>query len=268
MQFEPQSPKEWLDAEFGRRRKKNPRYSLRMLAQRLDLPSGRLSELLSGRRCFTERLGIKIANRLALPPEERHRLLSLIRQARSGAPFSTGSRNSKNADSSFRQLSADAFHAIAEPHHFAILSLMETDHFSNDVRWMAQRLDLSSVEIRSAIERLERLGLLTEKNGKLVPTQKQLTTTHDIESAALQRSHKQSLEQAIETLDSVPVELRDITSMTMAIDLKRIPQAKAMIKKFRREVCDLLESGDSKSEVYNINIQLVPITRIQSQRKS
>lgn len=145
---------------------------------------------------------------------------------------------------------------------------METDHFSNDVRWMAQRLDLSSVEIRSAIERLERLGLLTEKNGKLVPTQKQLTTTHDIESAALQRSHKQSLEQAIETLDSVPVELRDITSMTMAIDLKRIPQAKAMIKKFRREVCDLLESGDSKSEVYNINIQLVPITRIQSQRKS
>lgn len=85
-------------------------------------------------------------------------------------------------------------------------------------------------------------------------------TTSDIPSAALRRSHRQTLEQAIESLEEVRIELRDITSITMAIDPARIGEAKTAIRRFRRDMAALLEDG-RRTEVYNLNVQLVPVTR-------
>ena len=81
-----------------------------------------------------------------------------------------------------------------------------------------------------------------------------------MESQALRISHRQSIEQALLALNEFPIELRDITSITMAIDLKRLPLAKKIIKEFRLKMSDVLEKGD-QSEVYNLNIQLLPVSR-------
>ena len=81
-----------------------------------------------------------------------------------------------------------------------------------------------------------------------------------MESQALRISHRQSIEQALLALNEIPIELRDITSITMAIDLKRLPLAKKIIKEFRLKMSDVLEKGD-QSEVYNLNIQLLPVSR-------
>ncbi len=94
----------------------------------------------------------------------------------------------------------------------------------------------------------------------LEKTSKNVTTTHDVQSAALQLSHKQNLELAALALDEVAIEHRDITSITMAIDAKKLPLAKAMIKNFRRQLSEFLESGN-KNEVYNLNVQLFPLTK-------
>jgi hypothetical protein len=48
--------------------------------------------------------------------------------------------------------------------------------------------------------------------------------------------------------------------MTMAIDPKKLPQAKERIRDFRRGLSEFLESGN-RSEVYRINIQLMPVTK-------
>ncbi|MGZ3740999.1 MAG: DUF4423 domain-containing protein, partial [Bdellovibrionota bacterium] len=61
-------------------------------------------------------------------------------------------------------------------------------------------------------------------------------------------------------IEAVPTEERDITSMTMAIDPRRLPLAKTLIRKFRFRLADLLETGD-RTEVYNLNVQLVPVTK-------
>jgi uncharacterized protein (TIGR02147 family) len=253
MELKYESTRTWLETEFARRRQKNSRYSLRMFARQLTVPSGRLSELVSGRRRMSEELGARIATRLLLPPEERDLFLQLARQERSPKTAAK--------ETVFRPLDSDAFHAIADWYHFAILSLMETDDYTHDPAWIAKRLNISPIQARGALERLERLELIREKaNGRWEPMQEGVTTTHDLESVALRISHRQTIAQTLEALDTVPLEQRDVTSMTMAIDRKRLPRAKQMIKKFRRELSTFLESGDCKDEVYNINIQLVPLT--------
>jgi hypothetical protein len=91
-------------------------------------------------------------------------------------------------------------------------------------------------------------------------------TTQDIESAALKRSHAQSLEQVIEALNVVPAQLREINSTTMAISLRRLPEAKKLIRQFQRKLCAFLECNDDASEareeVYNLNVQLVPVSKL------
>ncbi len=242
-----------LQQEFCQRRAKNPRYSLRAFAKSMGIPSGRVSEILSGKRSLTPEMANKISERLGLGIEVRTRLFASIALERQ-LPIPTQTPT--------HELNADEFNLIADWYHFAILSLMETKGFQSDIAWMAKRLGISSIETRSAMDRLKRLGCVEEKNGKYALRKGGTTTTHEVPSSALRKSHKQSLEQSIQALEEIPVELRDITSMTMAIDVVKIPAAKAAIKEFRRKISALLESG-KQTEVYNINIQLVPVTKIQ-----
>jgi uncharacterized protein (TIGR02147 family) len=76
----------------------------------------------------------------------------------------------------------------------------------------------------------------------------------------LKRSHRESILQAAEALDSIPTAERDITSMTMAIDPRKLPLAKTLIREFRFRLAELLETGN-RTEVYNLNVQLVPVTK-------
>lgn len=261
------SPRIQLQEEFNRRKARNRHYSLRAFARALDLPPGRLSEILSDKRPMTLELGEKISASLGFSPEIRKHFLEKVRQTRrersSWKKIEQGSAEAPDpAQSDFEQLSEDSFQVLADWYHFAIFVLIETDDFDPSLLWIAKRLDISTIEARSAIERLDRIGLIEEKRGSWVTTRKNLTTSHEVSSSALKHSHRQDLERAISSLEEVPIELRDITSVTMAIDPARLPEAKKMIAAFRRKLCRYLESG-KKKEVYNLNVQLVPISQRQ-----
>jgi uncharacterized protein (TIGR02147 family) len=224
------------------------------MAQQLGLPSGRLSEILNGRRRLSRPLAEKISEALAYPPKKRAKFLDLV-DSQNGGWIETTEKPG------YLQLSTDAFHVLADWYHFAILSLIETDDFNPAPAAIAQRLGISPTQARSSLDRLIRLGLIRVlTDGTILKTSANISTTHDVESAALRFSHKQNLELAIASLEDHAINERDITSMTMAVDSEKLPIAKAMIKKFRRDVCTFLEGG-VKNEVYNLNVQLIPLTK-------
>lgn len=198
-----------------------------------------------------------LADRLDLAPEQELELLRLIDLDRSRKKLRPAARS---ADAEYSELREDIFSAIADWYHFAILELTRIKEFRWDYKWIGSRLGITSSEARQATERMIRLGLLRVDNKRLTLTNKSLSTTNDIPSSALRLSHRQSLEMAIAALHEVPVDLRDVTSITVATNLQNLPRAKGMIKKFRRQLSKILESGET-TEVYNINIQLLPVTK-------
>lgn len=250
----------WLEKEFEKRRAKNPAYSLRALARHLKMPSGRLSEILACKRPLTLRMAENVADRLSLDPLLRASFLEVVHQEQIQRRHRTGDVKTHVIEPEYKQLSLDAFQVISDWYHFALLNLIELEDFRVDVRWIARRLDISTVEVRGAIERLMRLELIIKKGNTYVRTLNNLATTHDISSAALRRFHRQVLERALDALENVPLEQRDITSISMSIDAAKILRAKAMIKQFRRKLCLFLESGE-KNEVYQLNVQLVPVSK-------
>lgn len=50
--------------------------------------------------------------------------------------------------------------------------------------------------------------------------------------------------------------------MTMAIDISKLDKARELTRKYRREMCALLENGE-QTQVYNLGIQLSPISKKQ-----
>ncbi|MBI3542017.1 MAG: TIGR02147 family protein [Deltaproteobacteria bacterium] len=245
----PKIPRVWLENEFARRRQANPAYSLRAFARQLELPPGRLSEILSDKRNVTRKVAEKIAERLGFDPAMREEFLGCVRRGPTDL-----------VSDEHRQLSLDAYQAISDWHHYAILSLTELDDFEYDVGWIARRLGISTVDARAAVERLLRLELAEERDGTLARTQAKLLAGHDVSSPALRKRHERVLRDAIEALGDAPSSARDVTSVVVATDPAKIPEAKAMIRRFRRKLCAFLESG-AKKEVYNLNVQLVPVTK-------
>lgn len=263
-------PVDWLRNEYLRRRDANPQYSLRAFAKSLEVPSGRLSELLEGKRQLTQFMGKKLANKLGLSQELTRSFLDLIaknhKDERRKLLAPTAKQITRQGASNGDQLlSTDVVHAIVNWEHYAILSLLETKDARPDADWIARRLGISAAEVEQAVERLVRIGLLAIKDQQWTPLKRGLTAAHELPSDSRLASHKEFLLQAVKALDEVPEELRDISSTTMAVNPKKLPEAKRILHDFRRGLAAYLKDGPC-DEVYSLHIQLIPVTKLSSPR--
>lgn len=204
---------------------------------------------------LTVAIGEKVALKMGFPPDARDIFLNLIRRERNETLELT------ETPWDVAHIDPDMFELISNWHHYAILSLTETEDFTNQLAWIGDRLGITTEEAEQAVARLRRLGLVQDDPAKgIKATHKNVTTTHDVISYALRKAHKQYLDKGIEALDEIPVAERDITGMVMAIDRERLSEAKALIKNFRRQLSELLETGN-RNEVYSLTVQLIPVTR-------
>lgn len=226
-----------LKLELERRKAVNPRYSLRAFAQHLGIQPGRLSEYLNHQRVMSQTTQMKVFQKL-------------------GFHF-------KDSKIDFIEdkitLDEKTFSLIANPVYFYILALFDLNQFSGTAKEISKRLGLPANKTQEHIDKLLQMGFLKKENSKLTRIPSSLKTTTDRASEAIRYSHKITLKEIIDQIDEVPMEARDVTSITMAIDIKKIPLAKKLIQNFRKDLSELLESGD-KTEVYNLNVQLFPVT--------
>lgn len=240
-------PIEFIRNEYMKRRQANAAYSMRAFARDLGISPARLSQVLSRKRTLT------------------HGQLQCIRAAMNLDAATTQSlANFKKRPKprKYVPIAMDHYRLIADWQHFAILSLLETVTGKNarDIQWIAKRLASTTVEIRQAIERLLNLDLIEETQEGYRPVQNNLSSTSEAPSTALRHFHHQMLDLAKHALDEQPIERRSVTAMTMAINSKKLPEAKEMIQEFRRNLCAFLEDG-AADEVYSLNVQLFQLTK-------
>ena len=242
----------------------NPSYSLRAFSKRLSLSPAAVSEILNGKRKVSAKMAERITDQLALDPEKKNAVLEAFKETpESTSPLPTSTPLSPRES---LELSQDHFKLISEWYHYAILSLAETRGFHDDASAIAERLGIRTQDAEKAIERLGRIGLLKRlPSGRLKPTGVNCKSPDDIAMAALRHAHFKNLELAKKSLEEDPVDVRDFTSMTMAIDPSKVPIAKKMIRNFMEQLCYTLESGQ-KSEVYQYCVQLLPLTKTPAKK--
>jgi hypothetical protein len=227
---------------------RNERYSLRAFARDLDISPTSLSLFMQGKRGLAPAAAERVRERLsALFP---HRDLSGIQAPAAG-----------EVAAEYTPLDLDKVAVISDWYHFAILSLLELDDFVATPARIARRLNLPQSTATAALERLARLDLTAvDRHGRLRATGKSFSTPDQVSHMALRRPHYQCLELAKESLDNDPIEKRNFSAMTMAIDPDRLDEARRRVKRFNRALCAYLEGG-KKTEVYRLCVQLFPLSR-------
>lgn len=243
-----------LNETFSETQLRNPAFSLRAFARRLEVSPSALSEILKGKRRVSKKLAGRVVGNLCLGPIESRRLLELFPEH----PQRRGTQT--EYQSPYVELGIDQFHVMTEWYHFGILSLSQTFDFEDTPAWVAKRLNIRESDAQDALERLERTGLLKrELNGKLRPTNRDYSTTDGVSDVSIRRAHATNLELARRSLENDLIDNRDFTATTMAIDLKKLPMAKKMIREFHDKLCAYLESG-KRSEVYKLSVQMIPLS--------
>lgn len=225
-----------LRRELLKRHQRNPKYSLRAFAKHLDLEPSYLSKLLQGKRMFNSKNIGRLEKKLGLSLSQ------------------TEPQNFQNISSSAIY---DNWHALA------ILEFLLIKNAGTNEKSISRSLGISLFEAREALNLLEKLGHI--KGNRLGNWKLNNTNTSSIgipASEQLKNLQRRYLSLADIALDEVAPELRDQSGITMAIDIAMIPKAKECIKKFRRELCALMQEHQKFNSVYQLSISFFPLTKI------
>ena len=232
-----------LSAKLCKSKLENPRTSQRSFALRLGISSGVLSDLLNQKRPITKKMALKLKSNLNLNSEEETQFLKVI----------------DNQKINFKPLPAESYELISNGLHFSILRALELSDAESNENWLSKRLNRTKTEIRSSLNRLFNLELITKKNDLWTTTENNLHTSDHIPSEAIQNNHKQSLDEAKSSLTSDPIDVRDFTSLTFNIDQDYLSDYTDAIRDFRKKILSISKNQNS-NEVYKLSIQLFPMT--------
>ncbi len=240
-----------LRLELQKRLATRPRYSLRAFAKALKVSPATLSLILSGKLEVSDYVKNKTIDALNLTEKQIQFLLNSPK----------ASKVQKKDRSHVQEMTWDIFSVLSEWYHFAILSLLELKDSTLDPDWITKKLGIPKIEATAAVARLKRLGLVTEVNGRWTQSQGHLRVPPTLSTSASKKFQRQLLMKAIDSLDTDPADVRDITSMTFAMDPKLITHASNQITEFRRSLTSNLEAKSQPTSVYNLTIQLYPVTK-------
>lgn len=270
--FDFNDPVDFLQASLTQTQKQNPQFSLRAWSRQLgQAQPALLSMVLNRKRKLLPSLGVKLGEsfkkRSQMSEQELRYFNLLVVYANAGSAeeklLYQKLLASLRPDQSFSTLQLDQLRAVQEWYHFAVLEMTELTEFSkvsprNVPKWMSSKLDeVSPSEIKEAIDRLLRLGLLeANTKGQLSKTKSKLATPTDIPNRSIRTFHAEMLRRATIALESQAIDHRDITGHLMPISVNKLPQAKILIRNFRTELAELLKPDSSKQSVYFLGIQL------------
>lgn len=240
-----------LHSKFKSARATNPRLSLRNLALKAKLSPGHVSEIFSGKRPISKVNLEKLAVALRLTPIE-------VQEAEKY--FESDNARKKSTRSMDRVLNKTEFSEISSTEYFHTLAALDISFDSINANDIAAKTGLSVAQTETILAKFMKLGILhSHENGDVQKSLLSISTERDIPNFEIQRFHTEALEKTKETFTKVPVNKREMVSVSMAINPKNIPLAKKEIEKCWKNVYTKLTRGE-RTEVYTLGIQLVPIT--------
>lgn len=241
--------REFLKEEFEKRKIKHEKYSLRDYAKSAGIRVSALSEILNGKRNVSAKLAQRVFENVGAP--------------RKTIGFFLKEFNFIRSRPAFLAISEDKYELICETRFYAFMALMETKGFISDIKWIAQRLQLTEELAKDTIETLVQLELVERDVwGELTLSQANLQSPDGGASEANRKSHLQGIEMAKKSLEVDDVKDRDFSAMIFPLCPSLLPKVEAKIRSLYEELSALSETAP-KREVYRINVQMFPITKVR-----
>jgi uncharacterized protein (TIGR02147 family) len=148
-------------------------------------------------------------------------------------------------------------------YYVAIRELLDVHLFSDDYKELAKKVypPIKPSEAKEAIATLEKLGLIKrDPNGYFKRLDAIVSSGDEWESLVIQKYQSETMELAREALYSVPKPQRDISTLTLSISEAGLSRMKEKIRECRRELLEIAKADESADRVYQLNLQLFPLS--------
>lgn len=246
-----------------------PSFSYRYFSRRAGFSSPNFLKLvIDGKRNLGSDSVDQIGEAIRLTAEEQHFFANLVgfNQATTASDKNrhferlAASRRFREA----QQLHGALFEYLSHWYYPAIREMTARPDFREDARWIAAALvpAIKPSQAATALETLLRLGLLErDREGRIVRGDPTITSGHEVRALGVGNYHRQMLERAAEAIELVDSERRDLSAMTVCVNAASIPEIKRRLREFRETLLDFCDRDQNPETVYQINIQLFPLTR-------
>jgi len=252
--------KKILKQKLTERCSTNKHYSLRAFARDIGLESSLLSRILSGTRKLSSQSAQLVAHKLFPNANEKDYFLALV-NFENANKLSLKEVAAKELEKFQQQneiisLQLDSFYVISDWYHYAIMDMTGLKNFRNDPKFIASQLGITEIEVKLAIERLIRLGLLDQVNGKLKKTSVNIVTPSGKPNEGLRKFHKQMISKALTSIDEQSVEERMNQALTFNLNKKNLSKYFSAVENFISEIRKIANQEKNSDELYQLNIQL------------
>jgi uncharacterized protein (TIGR02147 family) len=165
-------------------------------------------------------------------------------------------------------LRKDQYEFYSKYHHSVIRSLIGLSGFNGDYPRLAKMVypKIALRQAKLSVRLLLRLGLIKKTRGSYAITDKSISTPPEIESVAVLDFHRQTLDLALKALTSLPKSRRYFSSATLGLSPSGYRKMCEEIEASRFRQLEIAENDSGGGEVYQLNYQLVPVSRIHVKR--
>ncbi len=258
--------REWMKDTLHERIQANPLYSLRAFARDLELSPASVSLVLNGKKGLSQKAAERIVAALDLPEREGDVFKTLVKLNHSRNESEKAVAKAKllhwRSEEKALTLTHDIFRATSEWYHFAILQLTQLSGFQSNSKWISKKLGVSETETEQALQRLVRLGLLIQKNGRYRPHKS--ITLYDSSSStiALRKYQRQIMQKAFDAIESQSLDQRFLSSSLIPIKRANFKKVIERIKKSIDEIVknETTSEGDAEA-IYAISTQFFEIAK-------
>jgi uncharacterized protein (TIGR02147 family) len=165
--------------------------------------------------------------------------------------------------SKVKTLDPAQFELFNKWYYVAVREILDVHLFRDDYKELAKKVHppIKPSEAKDAIETLEKLGLIRrDPNGYYKRLDAIVSSGDEWQSLAIQKYQSETIELAREALYAVPKTHRDISTLTLSISESSLQRMKERIKECRRELLDIAKADENADRVYQLNLQLFPLS--------
>lgn len=239
----------FFHVKFEERRAANPRFSLRALAQRVEISPGHLSEIFNNKRPVSVANFSKLVNGLRLSEDDMQKAQSL---------YDAEKKRKKATHSIERVLNKTEFSEVSSVDFFLILAAMDLHTEEWDIDLISAETGVPTERTEVVMKKLMQLGLVEmNSDTTYVKTVRSVATENNIPNFDVQKLHKEALERSSDIFPQVPTEKREMVYLTMAVNPNNLERAKKELEKAWKKVYGKLTQGEC-TEIYTLGMQLLP----------
>ena len=154
-------------------------------------------------------------------------------------------------------------------YHPVVRSLVSKVKWNGDYAVLARCLvpQITASQARKSVRLLLKLGMVdTVSDGAWVQKAPVISTGEEVDSLNVVNYHKQVSELARDAFDRSRKENREISALTLGVSEKEFVLIKEKIRRFRKEIIDIVRGSADPDRVYQLNVQLFPVSRIKGKK--